>query len=373
MRQTTSLERAARVLCVSIAVLGTAAAAAPWTQLLTASATAAQAKDQRTQRRPALIPPKRVVAVQSIDIKLTKASGTGGASLGIGVGNASAGGSQSEGEITISNTQDFSEGVGAAMITSLTESKGFQVVDLPQSLQPSGMNGTAQPTSSEQATAPGDAEVQPDLVMRAVITNMSCRRRSGGLSIGDLSGGQGQFENKVTMDVRLVDPLTNLVVDSVRATGRKTSKNSIFGATKFSTYNPAEKLLDLSFADFQESPLAEATRLATEDAVKKLIAKAQQRPWEAKVIQFVEEENGLEIYLNATAETGLREGDELVLIQRGEPITDKASGKVIGRKRDVTLGTVVVILADAERVICRSKGVLHPGLQLEQSLAVRQK
>lgn len=124
----------------------------------------------------------------------------------------------------------------------------------------------------------------PDVLLRAVVIDVSCRKRSVGLALGDLGGGQGQFENKVVMDVRLVDPVTNLVIDSVKATGKKTSKSSIFSLAKESNFDPTNKVLDLSYSDFEASPLMDAARLATEDAVKKLIEKSQRRPWEAKVI-----------------------------------------------------------------------------------------
>jgi len=322
---------------------------------------------QKVPPRPPLIPPKRTVSIHTIEVKLTKGSGPIGVGMSIGFGNTSSSGSESDGEIEISDPQEFSDGVRAVMMTSLSESKGFLVVDDGESSIPGG-SGTTPPAGEAPAAGPGS-----ELVLRAVITDMTCRRRSGGIAIGDLSGGQGQFENKVTMDVRLIDPLTNIVVDSVRATGRKTSKNSIFGATKYSVWDPATKILDLSYKDYEDSALAEATRLATQDAVKKLIEKSQKRPWEARVIKIIEENGELEFYLNATEDTGLRNGDELELIQQGESIIDESSGKVLGRKRDVLLGTVLVVLTDDERVICRATSKVTSHTTPNNSLVVRQK
>lgn len=297
-----------------------------------------QSQEKKAPKRPPLIPPKRLVAVQFIDIKLTKGSSPNTVGFGFGAGNTSGGGAQSDGDIVVTNTANFAAGMGNVMITSLTDSNGFLVVDLPATPSPG--------TDPEGET--------PELVLRAVITDMSCRKRSGGLLIGDLSGGQGQYENKVTMDVRLVDPATNLVVDSVKATGRKTSKSSIFGATKYSSLNTSTKILDLSYRDFEDSPLSEAARLATQDAVKKLIEKAQKRPWEARVVKVVVIEEGYEFYLNVDGDCGLQEGDQLELLQLGDPLIDPKTNRALGRARKA-VGTVIVIAADGESVLCRLK------------------
>lgn len=302
---------------------------------------------QETPPRPPLVPPKRTVSVQSIEVKLTKGSTPTGVGMSIGFGNTSTSGSQSDGEIEISDPQEFASGVQAVMMTSLSESKGFLVVDLGDPSMPTA-SGTMPPADDSQTSGP-----ESELLLRAVITDMSCRRRSGGLAIGDLSGGQGQFENKVTMDVRLIDPLTNIVVDSVRATGRKTSKNSIFEATKYSVWDPTSKILDLSYKDYEDSALAEATRLATQDAVKKLIEKSQKRPWEARVIKIIEENGELEFYLNVGPDCGLMVGDKLELLLQGDPILDEKTEKIIGRSRPKKLGVLEVFNVQEQNTICK--------------------
>lgn len=316
-------------------------------------------QDKEAKKRPPLIPPKRLVAIASIDIKLTTGPAPNKVSFGAGLNNASASATAADGYIDIPNPSDFGEGLTDVMITSLTESKGFSVVDLPAGAAP----GTGSPD-----------EAVPELLVKAVIVEMSCRKRSGGLSIGDISGGHGQYENKVTMDVRLVDPVTNVVVDSVKATGRKTSKSSIFGAKTYlgSIWDPNTKILDLSYGDFEDSPLAEATRLATQDAAKKLIEKAQKRPWEAKVIKVVQEDSGPEFYLNVGGDCGLKVGDKLNLLQLGEPIVDDKSGKVIGRTRSKLVASVEVLTLDEASVVCKvPSGAEPPILDEAASYVVR--
>lgn len=289
--------------------------------------------------------PKRTISVQSFEVKLAQ-GGSSGFTFGGGSGNTAATGSSGLSLIAIPNPADFGSGLSDVMITSLTESEAFTVLEMPPAVE--GAPPTVPP-------------VLPQFMMKAVVTEVSCRERGGGLSIAGLGGSQGQYENKVTLDVRLADPTTQVVLESVKATGKKTAKGSIFGYKTYpggSIWNPQTSVLDLTFADFESSPLAEAARLAMQDAVKKLREKVAKRPWEAAVLKVVTEDTGVEIYINLPGDCGLKVGDKLELCRYGEEILDPKTGQIVGWTKAKVLGSVEVAATDTERVICKPRSEL---------------
>lgn len=317
---------------------------------------------------PQIVGPKRTVSVFSFDIKIGISSGGPDLTIGAGGGNVSGGGAATPVTIAIPNAVEFGAGLGDIMASALTESKAFVVLDPPAAT--TGTIGVGAP----EVNPAGDAPL-PQYLLRAVLTEISCNLKGGGINISVLGLGQKSFENKVTLDVRLVDPTTNVILDTVKATGKKTSKSAVWGANKDkldSSGWPIGKVYDLSFSDFESSPLAEATRIAIEDAVKKLIDKANKRPWEAMVARIMEEETGQELYLNLDEDCGLKVGEKLELLMQGEPILDPVSKRVTGRTRAKPLGFVEVFQVDAESVICKPLDSLKESpIQAERPLIVR--
>jgi len=310
-------------------------------------------QNQPQGKQLAPIGPKRTVSVHSFEIKLGVGSPTT-FTIGGGSGNTAASSATMTGTIAVPNPADFGAGLSDVMITVLTESNAFTAIDLPN--------------AHDVGAAPVIAD-RPQYLIKAVVTEISCRERSGGITIGVFGGGQGQYENKVTLDVRLVDPLT-----SMKATGKKTSKGSMFGLAKFSggsCWDPVTKVLDLSFSDFQSSPLAEAARLAIEDSVKKLKDKVAKRPWEAAVLRIVPEKAGLEIYLSLPGDCGLNIGEKLEICRYGDGIVDPKTGQVVGRTRPKPFGLVEVFMTDTDKIICKPIGDLKDRLADGQGLFVR--
>lgn len=317
------------------------------------------------KKAPILVGPKRSVMVMPVELRLAQSGNPSGVSFGGGFNNSSVSGSGSDGTISPANPAEFGAGLAVEMVTALTDSRGFSVIegDDPP------VNGVPTPTPDP------NAGYKPQFIVKAVVTEISCRQRGGGLSIGGFGGGQDQYENKVVLDARLIDPLTREVVDSIKATGKKTSKNSIFEAKKYeggSMWVPATKVLDLTLTDFQASPLAGAARLAVEDAVKKLIEKASKHPWEAYVIKVIAEDSGPELYLDVAGDCGLKVGDVLQLCQPGEELTDPKTNHIVGRARPKVLGQLKVFMTESDRVICQPiEGLAAKPEVLSSGLLVR--
>lgn len=323
-------------------------------QAVTAVALIALASSQSTTSKDEKLPigPKRTVAVTSFDVKIGASNPTT-FTFGGGLNNNSGSGGATNGTIAIPNAAEFGSGLTEVMITVLTDTKAFTVIDVPA---PSQLGGATAPTT-------GDL---PQYYMKAVVSEVSCRERSGGINFGGLGVGQGQYENKVTLDVRLIDPTTNVVIESVKATGKKTSTSSMFGGSYAfgSIYDPDTKVLNLSYGDFESSPLAEAARLAIQDAATKLRDKVGKRPWESAVLKVMQEDSGLELYLNLPGDCGLKVGDKLELCRYGEEILDPKTNLPVGRTRPKVMGTVEVFMTDADRVICKPTGTLTTTLTI---------
>lgn len=324
--------------------------------LVGAAASARQA-DRNAQERPS--GPKRSVAVFSFEIKVNP-SGSDSFSLGGAFGDSYGSAATSIGTISIPDPSEFGSGLADMMITGLTESKSFVVIDLPRPREAVDLGG---PPETELPP------VRPQYWLKASVTEVSCRRKSGGINIGGVGGGQGSYENVVTLDVRLVDPVTHEVIESVKSTGKKTAKSSIFSASKYaggSIWHPATKVLDLTFADFQSCPLAEAARLAIADAVKKLGERAAKRPWEATVVHVSRDGGNTEIYLNVRSDCGLVVSQILELSVQGDKILDPETGLVIGRTRPKFVGRIAVSRLDADIVICKPVESLAQNTDLVQ-------
>ncbi len=330
--------------------------ALPWLRVIALSALVlltVVAFAQGTPKKPEVTGPKRLVAISSFEVKLGVPQSGPQVTVGASIGNTSASGTGQDGTIAIANPDEFSQGLTDMLVTALVGSNLFRVLD-------------------PGAGAAGDS-LAPQFLIRASVTEMTCRFRQGGGGIGGVSFGQGSYENKVVLDVRLVDPLTNEVIESVRAEGKKSSKSSILGAEKYkggSLWNPGRKLLDLKYADYASSPLYDATRLSVEDAVKRLRSKILAKPWEAGVVSVVQEEDGLDLYLNLDGESGLKLGDTLELYRLGNEIRDATTGRVLGRTKPKLLGLLQVTSTEETFVIARPTGEISEDILTNSILLV---
>ena len=312
-------------------------------------------------KRPETYGPKRTVTIAPFEIKVAQTAPTG-TSLGIGFGNTSAATAQSVGTIAVPNIGEFGTGLAEVATTVFTETTAFTV-----------MESVVDPNAA-QGGAPAAAPLTSQYLLKATITDIACRQRSAGLAVGIFGGGQGRFENRVTVDVKLIDPNTGAVVESIKATGSKQSKGSIFGLQKYeggSTWNAGTKVLDLTYQDFESSSLGEACRLAIQDAAAKLMTRVGKRSWEASVLKVVEAESALDVYLNLPGDCGLKVGDRLELCIAGDELTDPKTGKVVGRTKATVLGVIEVSSIDNDTVLCSAPKALAGSTSSTQPMVVR--
>ena len=314
----------------------------------------AQKAPQKPIAPPQMIGPKRTIVVDSVDVKcasVTNGVGSGGSgSINIFGGNNSvSGGATVPVAVPINDPNGFGSGLAEMMITALDQSKGFVVLDRPKvAVDPNiGAAGVQPPPPTE--IKPGDL---PQLLIRASVTDLTVSSRTGGINLGALGGKRDEFTNKVVMDMRLVDPVSNLVLETVRCSGQKSSKSDTLGL-----YAKDDTKL-FGYDQFASSPLGEATRLALEDGVKKLMAKLAKYPWQAVIVDVVEESDGSVAYLNVGEDCGLRVGDVLEAIREGKDLVDPATGRLLGKSRATVLGRVTVVSVDGVSVRVKAVGEL---------------
>ena len=324
--------------------------------LVTAFATVsfAQKAPQKPVVPPPITGPKRTIVVDSVDIKcanVTNGVGAGGASsLSVFGGDNSANGTANVPvSVPINDPNGFGTGLVEMMITALDQSKGFVVLDRPKvAVDPNiGAAGVQPPPPTE--IKPGDL---PQLLIRASVTDLIVSSRSGGFSLGRFEGKRENFTNKVVMDVRLVDPVSNLVLETVRCSGQKSSTSDLLGVFA------KDDTKIFGYEAFASSPLGEATRLALEDGIKKLMAKLAKYPWQAVIVDVVEEADGSVGYLNVGEDCGLKVGDSLEAVREGKDLVDPSSGRSLGKSRATVLGRVTVVSVDGDSVRVRAVGEL---------------
>lgn len=299
--------------------------------------------------------PRRVISVDEFAIKCSAvSSGNSGSgfSMSASAGNMSGGGGASGPEpLQLGDPNGFSQGLAEILKSALAENAAWTVVDTK--VPPPG---AAPPTAEELELA-----VRPQFLIRATVVDLNVSSSSGGINISALGGGEKQIKNKVVLDLKLVAPVTGVILETVRAVGTKTTKNNFLSAYA------KDDMKVFNWDQFRESPLAEAADLAIKDGVKKLAEKLGKYPWEAEVVAVIEENGKQAIYLNVGPDSGLKLDQELEVIIPGAPILDKKSGKVLGRARPTLVGRVRVVDVDSELVVVEAL----EGITVESGMAVR--
>lgn len=307
--------------------------------LVTLFAVSVLAPGPVSQTSPVL---RQLAYIETFAIKCSSvSSGSGsGFSMSGGTGGTTvAGGASGPEPLILSDPAGFSSGLVEMLKSEMASSKYWYVLDVPARLDP-----TIQPPP------PQEGDLKPQFLVRATAIDLNVSGSAGGLSLGPLGGGQKQIRNKVVLDVKLVDPTTQLVLETVRATGSKTTKTNFLAA-----FAKGDQKV-FGWAEFKESPLFEAADLAIKDGVAKLGQKLAKYPWEAEISAAAEEDDKAVFYLNVNGDCGLTVGQSLDVFVSGDPVLDVKSGKVMGRKRPKVVGAATVADTSSELVVVEPIG-----------------
>lgn len=129
---------------------------------------------------------------------------------------------------------------------------------------------------------------------------------------------------KVTLEVRLIDPGTGQIVNSLHAQG----KASAHGAT----VQVDKKQINAGGDQMPQTPVAEASRKAIQQAVAGILQKTQSSSGTgpAKVFGQVVDVIDGQVYINRGADSGLRAGDTLSVTVIVKQLVDPATGQPLG-------------------------------------------
>lgn len=138
--------------------------------------------------------------------------------------------------------------------------------------------------------------------------------------IGNIGGRA--TEAKVSLNIRILDTETREVLadEDVSSSARSASFQISGGVGAVFT----------DFADFDRSPLGEATTKALDNAVERIAEKLKNRAWMAGVADWDAETK--EITINAGANLGVQIGDTFEVRRVTRIIRDPATGKVLGKQ-----------------------------------------
>jgi curli biogenesis system outer membrane secretion channel CsgG len=220
---------------------------------------------------------------------------------------------------------DVGNAIAAQLTTALFQTGQFVVIEraeLAAVLREQEMGEKA-------ITAPGSATrlgglLGAQLLVRAVVTEFDLKNQGSGVRIGvggaNLLGGLGVAANTgvVALDVRLIDAATGAVTQTQRVEAKMESRGA--------SVDLGARGASIGGDTFEKTPLGQATREAIDKAVAFIVGAAKPVPWTALVADVA----GDQVFVNAGAAAGLRQGDVLAVSALVRQLTDPGSGEVLG-------------------------------------------
>jgi hypothetical protein len=170
------------------------------------------------------------------------------------------------------------------------------------------------------------------VIVKGAVTEISFKRSGGGTNLVSeiIDGTVAKSLATVAIDLRIVDVESGEILDSVRAVGKV--------ASKLTSLALKAQDIRIGLASFDNGPLGFAVRSAIGEAVRMIGERTARIPWEARVAEVVEGQDGISLYLNAGHPSGLEIGDILDVYRAGRPITEPETGVRIGRTRGMVVG-----------------------------------
>ena len=154
---------------------------------------------------------------------------------------------------------------------------------------------------------------------------------NGGISFGGVRLGGGKSEAQVTVIVKLIDTTTGEIV----------AKESITGKAGNTSLNVGLSVagVNTDMGGFKKTPLGQAAQDCINKASEFIAKKMESFPFEGSVIKV--SQSG-QIVINRGSEFGMEVGQELVMANQGETLTDPDTGAILGEEEGAVIGKIKV-------------------------------
>lgn len=226
-----------------------------------------------------------------------------------------------ENKAGVAANMDLGNGMAEMLTTSLINSGRFIVVERKAiqdvlTEQDFGSSGR----TTDIAAAKFGKILNAQLLIRGAVTEFSESSGGGsqGISVYGVSLGFNQATAHVAVNIRLYDSTTGQVIDSQRCEGLAEAGGMSVSYT--------DSNFAVGTSGFTATPLGKATQMAIDNAVRFIILKMQNIPWEGRIVTV---KDNL-VYVNCGANGGMNAGDILTVHKKGEELIDPATGVSLG-------------------------------------------
>ncbi len=243
------------------------------------------------------------------------------------------------------------EALTAQLISELNNSGKYRVVErenLEGILKEQDM-ATAGRTRKGSGAKTGDIE-GAQLLIKAVITDAEEKgSQGGGVGIGGISVGGGETEYLLTMDMRIYDATTSLIMKTVTVSAKQ----------KKGAVNAGVGIGGVSVGGQKSG--GDTTGAVVRDLIVKALGQINEQSeaqgWKTKV-QAVKE--GKIIILGGTRD-GLKDGMKFEVFKLGEPLVDEKTGEVLDEGEETKIGEIE--LTEVKDKVAYAKAVSGEGFE----------
>ena len=268
--------------------------------------------------------PKKRLGIMDMDVKVTATSS---------MQPTSSGGATSTTTLTIPPPTDFGTGLSEMLTTALIDTNRFVLLERKALADIQAEQALAASGAVDPATATGNGKILgAQALIRGAVTEYSYNSSSKGGTASFLKGisiAVTTSEAMVGLDIRIYDAATGQILDSVRAEGKAKSSATAMGIDRDDW--------KVGGSSFKQSPLGAATRQAISRAVVGICKRMDVMPWEGRIAD-IDTNAPLTLYLNAGAQSGMKQGMQLEIVRPGRPIKDPETATIIGRTKDTHVG-----------------------------------
>ena len=247
------------------------------------------------------------------------------------------------------------EGMSDMLVTALMNTNYFIVLEREQLqdavLKEQDLAATGRTTKTGHAQMGGVLQAQ--IMVQGAITlfaeNSKGKAGAGGLSFQGITVGLGGggSESQVGVDIRLIDTYTGQVLAAKSCKGFAKNKARGLAIGLAGTSNGHPGAIGFGGADFEKTPLADATRDAINACVNYIVTEMNKVPWAGKVLKVSPEG----VYINCGERNNVHEGNVFSVYKVGEKFVDPDTGEDLGSEEKY-LGKIKIVTVKDKLSIC---------------------